>query len=1106
MRFIVTLLLSYLLVVPFCSGAITLDRLNQELKEAESNKNLPGQADVVEALRNAIVWQNEQQEAVARAEGFQKTIDDFPKLIAELRKKLDQRPTPQTIPKNLSTAEYEQLISQSSSKLRELSHESQQEQTVSKEINDSLSQLPRLQSEAKKALTDTEQRLSNLPTPALTLLAQAQLAQLQSELAARKARLNALDLELLSASNRQELSRLRTEWLKQQYELADSGQQKLYSNLNAQRQREAELALEQSMLVAKKNDNLPNSIRRQLQINQELSVALNRQASRMGEISTQQRKMASEILQVRQALTNIREQAQWLNISSVLGESLRAQVAKLPEMPKPQQLDSEMVEIQLQQLSFEAQLESLRRTPPTYSQDNGEPLTSSQQELVNQQIKTERELLNSLLNGSATLILELTKLKVANNQLVDALQEVKDAAHRYLFWISDIPVVDFEFPFAVVSDLNELLSLDTFSELSNATVMMFTQTKTLVAILTALLLIILSVGSRRHYNDFLARAATRVGKVTQDHFSLTLRTLFWSILVSLPIPAMWAMLGYGLQHAWPYPIAVAIGNGVNATLPLLWVFMLSASFARPKGLFLAHFRWSSVHVSRVMRYYQLSIWLIVPLIMALISFEYYNDREFFATLGRLCFLLLCVAVLVLTASLRRAGTPLYLDKNGSGDNLINSALWRLLLSAPIASAVAALLGYLSTAQALLVRLEFSVAVWLGLLVIYHIVRRWMLIQRRKIAFDRAKQRRADMLAQRARSGDENNSTSSSESPIEIEEPIVDLDAISAQSLRLARSFLTLIALISLILIWSEIHSAFSFLENVRLWDVSTTVNGGEVLQPITLGTLLIAILVLLITMHLVRNLPALLELVLLQHLSLSPGTGYALTTLTKYIIMLIGILLGFSLIGFEWAKLQWLVAALTVGLGFGLQEIFGNFISGLIILFEKPIRIGDTVTIRNLTGTITKINTRATTLSDWDRKEIIVPNKAFITEQFTNWSLSDPVTRVVLTVPAPAEANSQEVTQLLLHAAKNSSLVLDNPAAEAYLIDIQQGIQIFELRVYASEMGHRMPMRHELYQNILAGFQQHSLTLPFPPFQVRTDTLVRTRNSIVKSPPTAGSI
>ena len=118
---------------------------------------------------------------------------------------------------------------------------------------------------------------------------------------------------------------------------------------------------------------------------------------------------------------------------------------------------------------------------------------------------------------------------------------------------------------------------------------------------------------------------------------------------------------------------------------------------------------------------------------------------------------------------------------------------------------------------------------------------------------------------------------------------------------------------------------------------------------------------------------------------------------------------------------------------------FANFVSGLIILFEKPIRIGDTVTIRDLTGSVTGINTRATTISDWDRKEIIVPNKAFITEQFINWSLSDSVTRVVLTVPAPSDANSEEVTQILYTAAERCSLVIDNPPPEVFRLICSRG-------------------------------------------------------------------
>ncbi len=345
---------------------------------------------------------------------------------------------------------------------------------------------------------------------------------------------------------------------------------------------------------------------------------------------------------------------------------------------------------------------------------------------------------------------------------------------------------------------------------------------------------------------------------------------------------------------------------------------------------------------------------------------------------------------------------------------------------------------------------------------------------------------------RARSKEEKEQQSAvSTDTVEVEEPIIDLDAISAQSLRLVRSILTLIALVSVIVLWSEIHSAFSFLDNIPLWDASTTVQGVESVQPITLGAVLIVILIFIITTQLVRNMPALLELALLQHLSLSPGTGYAITTLTKYALMLVGGLIGFSIIGVEWSKLQWLVAVLGLGLGFGMQEIFANFISGLIILFGKPIRIGDTVTIRDLTGSITRINTRATTITDWDRKEIIVPNKAFITEQFVNWSLSDSVTRVVLTIPAPAHVNSEEVTTILKQAVDRCTYVLDMPAPDVFLVDLQQGIQLFELRVHAAEMGHRMPLRHELHQLILRGFEEHGIEMPFPPFQVRMETLGR---------------
>ncbi len=177
--------------------------------------------------------------------------------------------------------------------------------------------------------------------------------------------------------------------------------------------------------------------------------------------------------------------------------------------------------------------------------------------------------------------------------------------------------------------------------------------------------------------------------------------------------------------------------------------MICATFARPNGLFIAHFGWPRSRVAKAMRYYLMSIGLIVPLIMALIMFDNLNDREFSASLGRLCFLLICGALAVVTLSLKHAGIPLYLDKEEwrqyGEPPAVEPDAWR-----PLVAMLAAAVGYLATASALLARLETSVAIWFLLLVVYHIIRRWMLIQRRRLAFDRARHRRAEILAQRPR--------------------------------------------------------------------------------------------------------------------------------------------------------------------------------------------------------------------------------------------------------------------------------------------------------------------------------------------------------------------
>lgn len=1093
MHLIAILILGFFLWAPQAISAFLSEenQIKHDLQQAQEDNTMPGHRAIIASLQSALNSIAESKASMNKITEYQHTINNFPILTRELidAKKESELSVPDKVAQKLTSTELNHKIVQTKIQLINLAAQLQQEQDLYRLISDSLEFLPQQQAKARKDLNNQEQKLQSQTKP-WTIVEKAYNTALRAEQTAIRLKVNELDLAQLSAIHRQELSRLRIELLKKRYDQIDQDLQFLRNQLNSKRQQEAEQALEHTEILVEQSASLPKLIINQLQVNRELSIAINQQAKHMDSIASQQGQAASQILQVQQALKTLRDQAKWLGESPALGETLRAQISSLPDRPKQQQLDSDMAQLRVMRLYYADMMNKLpQQLLQVKKTDNGIAFTPSQIKIIEDQLATKRTLLSSLLSGCDTQILELTKLKVANSQLEEAINEINEAVHRYLFWVADVSQLSLSYPLYVWHDLCRLISVNTLHQITSALSMILMNQKILIQLFGSLILVGFGISSSHHYHSFLKRSSSIIGKVNQDHFWLTMKTVLWSILMALPLPILWSTVGYSLRHAWPYPTVVAIGNGVTTTLPVLCVFMVISKFASPYGLFITHFGWPVNKVVLALRYYTLAIWIIVPLIMALITFDNPSNREFAGTLGRLCFIILCACMSMITNSLKRAGLPLHLDKYSSGNDIVNSSLWNLMICAPIIASILSCLGYLATAKALLARLETSVSIWFLLFIIYHIIRRWMFIQRRRIAFERAKQRRSDTISQRA-CYDEDRSLSNQVQEITTDiddEKLLDLDTISAQSLQLVRSILTLIALLSVILLWSEIHFAFGFLEKITLWDVTSSIQGVDGVQPITLGAVLIAILVFIITTQMVRNLPALLELALLQHLNLTPGNSYAITTMTKYGLMLLGGFIGFSFIGIEWAKLQWLVAAIGVGLGFGLQAIFANFISGLMILFEKPIRIGDTVTIRNLTGNITHINIRATTITDFDRKEIIVPNQAFITEQFINWSLSDTITRVVINIPAPDGANIETITNMLMQAALQCPLVLRIPAPEAYLVDLQHGLPLFELRMYTSEMGHRMPLRHQVNALILESYRANKLLLPYPPFQIRTN-------------------
>jgi potassium efflux system protein len=169
-----------------------------------------------------------------------------------------------------------------------------------------------------------------------------------------------------------------------------------------------------------------------------------------------------------------------------------------------------------------------------------------------------------------------------------------------------------------------------------------------------------------------------------------------------------------------------------------------------------------------------------------------------------------------------------------------------------------------------------------------------------------------------------------------------------------------------------------------------------------------------------------------------------------------------------------------VGLGFGLQEIFANLVSGIILLFERPIRVGDTVTIGDIDGKVSRIQMRATTIVSWDQKELIVPNKSFITEKLVNWSLSDTIIRIVIPVGVAYDSDVDQVKTVLEQVLSDNPSVLKDPAPEILFLEFGDSSLNFSIRVFIQNLEKRLPVMNELHRQIKIAFDKHNINIPFP--------------------------
>ena len=260
-------------------------------------------------------------------------------------------------------------------------------------------------------------------------------------------------------------------------------------------------------------------------------------------------------------------------------------------------------------------------------------------------------------------------------------------------------------------------------------------------------------------------------------------------------------------------------------------------------------------------------------------------------------------------------------------------------------------------------------------------------------------------------------------------------------------------------------------------------------RTLTLGDLTEAGVLLALTVGLWRYMGTVFAVAIFPRMPDDPGVRFAAVTLCRYAVLGAGGLAGLSSLHLGLEQIGMVLAALGVGLGFGLQEIVANFVSGIILLLERPIRVGDIVTVDDMSGRVDQINIRATTIINWDNQSIIIPNREFITGKMVNWTHKDRVIRVSIRVGVAYGTCPDKVSDLLLTIARDDAEVLRNPVPGAVMEAFGDSSLNFALHVHVAEPGLGPRVRHRLSGEIQRRFRDAGISIPFPTRELHLRTV-----------------
>ena len=833
-------------------------------------------------------------------------------------------------------------------------------------------------------------------------------------------------------------------------------------------------------------------IQKELERNAQLSKYLLEQTEKTNTLTQDELRMRNVLDNLTQTQRTIDDQISSLQGTLVLSRIIQQQKQKLPTNLNIQGLSKQIADLRVQIFDITQkrnELYVLDSYIEKIQQDENQTFSVAEKAQFTNLLIERRKILSDLIKSLNNQLNLAISLELTQQQITQISDQIQSKLDQQSFWVKSNNPINMDWiknlPMSLSTQFDGIVKKLGFpNDFDNLPYLL-----TYVFILVVIGGIIFKFKPAiKHRLGLINGQINTLRSDSQWHTPIALfYTAILSLSATLWFLAICQMIGFFFfrnpNEFWQWSLSMA---------GYWWFFSFVLAVLRPNGILVRHFGFTQEGAEKLQSITKRIIVAIVLLLNTSIFSNVMDSglaNDVLGEINTIVALGFCVAIIA--PRFNKAVKTFGDSAQDNRDKVILKIVRILLRLVPMGLIVLVALGYYYTALNLISHVINTYIAWVVWSLVRHTVYRAITVASRRLAYRRLQEK----LQQKA--VESNDGTSSDDVVVVTEqEEGLALNEVRSQLMRFADLFVWTALFAIFYYVWSDLVTVVSYLRDITLWQQTTTTETGMVTESISLFNLIVALVIVAITYILVRNIPGILEVLVFSRVKLSQGTPYTINTLLTYILVAIGSAWAFATLGMSWSKLQWLFAALSVGLGFGMQEIFANFVSGIILLFERPIRVGDTVTINDVSGTVAKIRIRAITLIDPDRKEVIVPNKSFVTGQVINWALSNTVTRLVISIGVAYGSDLELVKRLLLQAANEQPSVLKDPEPRALFLNFGASTLEHELRVYVGQLSERISTIDALNRRINELFAEHNIDIAFN----QLDVFIKNKDTGVMMP------